>query len=179
MHRALTVLNELVAEGVIPSYAIGGAIGASFYIEAQATEDLDVFVVLPQSSGGLSLLTPVYDACAAKGGVVEGAHIRFGPWPVQILDPYKRLIEEALQTAVEVDFDGIPTRVMTAEHLCAICLDTGRMKDFLRVSLFIEQDAVDRKALAEILRRYNLLGRAASVPNWTEGGFHVDSADPS
>ena len=44
MHQALRVLNELVEEGVIPRYAIGGAIAASFYIEAQATADLDVFV---------------------------------------------------------------------------------------------------------------------------------------
>jgi hypothetical protein len=179
VHRALTVLNELVSEGVIPSYAIGGAIGASFYIEAQATEDVDVFVVLPQSAGGLSVLTPVYDACKAKGGIIEGAHVRFGPWPVQILDPYKPLVEEALAQAVEVDFDGIPTRVMTAEHLCAICLDTGRPKDILRVALFIEQDAVDRAALEAILARYNLLHRTASVPNWTAGGHRGDGSGPA
>lgn len=179
MHDALRMLNGIVADGVIPTYAIGGAIGASFYIEAQATEDIDVFVVLPQSSGGLSLLTPVYEACKARGGVVEGAHIRVGPWPVQILDPYKPLIVEALDAAVETDFDGIPTRVMTAEHLCAICLDTGRPKDFLRVSLFIEQDAVDLPALTEILRRYNLLDRTKSVPNWTAGGPHVATPNPS
>ncbi len=175
MHLALSLLNELVADGVIPTYAIGGAIGASFYIEAQATEDLDVFVVLPQSAGGLSLLTPVYTALEARGGVIEGAHIRIGTWPVQILDPYKPLVEEALTAAIAVDFDGIPTRVMTAEYLCAICMDTGRTKDILRVSLFIEQAAVDIPELSEILRRYNLQDRAGTVPNWPTGVSDVST----
>lgn len=166
MHAALSALNSLVAEGVIPTYAIGGAIGASFYIEAQATEDLDVFVVLPEIAGGLLSLTPVYEACKQRGGVIEGEHIRFGPWPVQILHPYKPLVEEALRLAIETDYGEIPTRVMTAEYLCAICMDTGRSKDFFRVSLFIEQHEVDIGALEEILRRYNLLSRRSAVPNW-------------
>lgn len=38
MHAALIALNTLVADGVIPRYAIGGAIGASFYVEAQAVD---------------------------------------------------------------------------------------------------------------------------------------------
>ena len=33
------------AAGVIKSYAIGGAIAASFYIEASETEVIDVFVL--------------------------------------------------------------------------------------------------------------------------------------
>jgi len=179
MHQALRVLNELVEDGVIPLYAIGGAIAASFYIEAQATADLDVFVVLPKAAAGLSLLTPVYAACKAKGGVVEGEHIHFGSWPVQILDPYKPLIEEAMASAVEVDFDGIPTRVMTAEHLCAICLDTKRTKDIFRVSVFIEQAAVDVEALKGILQRYNLQDRAALVPNWPEQVIHGNRPNPA
>lgn len=179
MHDALKMLNQLVADGVIARYAIGGAIGASFYIEAQATEDVDVFLALPGSASGLSLLTPVYEACTALGGIVEGAHIRVGAWPVQILDPYKPLVEEALAAAIATDFDDIPTRVMTAEHLCAICLDTGRPKDFLRVSLFIEQGAVDLEALTGLLERYDLSGRIASVPNWPKGAPHDPTPHPS
>jgi len=175
MHAALNALNTLVESGVIPGYAVGGAIGASFYIEAQATEDLDIFVVLPETSGGLLSLTPIYIACTALGGVIEHEHIRFGPWPVQILPAYKPLVEEALAEALVVDFDGIPTRVLTAEHLCAIALDTARLKDFLRVGLFIEQDAVDLVSLESLLKRYNLLDRRAKVPNWPKDQDHVEN----
>lgn len=170
MHAALEALNELEAEGVVPRYAVGGAIGASFYIEAQATEDLDVFVVLPKTSSGLLTLSPIYRACEKKGGVVEGEHIRFGPWPVQILPAYDALVEEALEQAEDVSFDGIATRVLTAEHLCAICLKTGRLKDLFRVSQFIASDAVELSTLEAILRRHGLEAKRSSVPNWPDGG---------
>lgn len=38
MKTALRVLNDLVAEKVIKDYAIGGAMGAMFYMEAVSKE---------------------------------------------------------------------------------------------------------------------------------------------
>ena len=166
MHEALRAMNQLVASGVIPDYAIGGAIGASFHIEAQATADIDIFFVLPESASGLLSLTSIYAACATLGGVVDGEYVRFGSWPVQLLPAYKPLVEEALVQALAVQFDGIPTRVFTAEHACAIAMDTGRPKDYLRVSMFIEQQAVDIGVLAKLLRRYNLEERLYRIHNW-------------
>jgi len=181
MRAALKVLNQLVATGVIPLYAIGGAIGASFYIEAQATEDLDIFVALPQSTGGLLSRSPIYAACVAQGGVIEGEYVRLGAWPVQILPAYKPLVEEALNAAIEVSFDGIPTRVFTAEHLCAIAIaiDTGRPKDYLRVSMFLEQDGVDVALLDELLCRYQLEDRRRNILNWPAGDGNANEPQSS
>lgn len=179
MHDALRAINSLVANGIIPTYAIGGAIGASFYIEASATEDIDIFVVLPKSSSGLLTLDPIYAALKSLGGAVKDEHIRIGTWPVQILPAYNPLVDEALAEAVDVNYDDIPTRVMTAEHLCAICIDTGRTKDFLRVSLFIEQHAVDVQALESLLLRYNLNEKLKAVPNWPRGDRSGDNAKTS
>lgn len=55
--------------------------------------------------------------------------------------------------------DGIKTRVMTAEHLVAIALKTGRAKDKLRITQFLESGAVDIARLREILSRHGLLAR--------------------
>ncbi len=73
------------------------------------------------------------------------------------------LIKEAIRSAVDVDFDGVATRVFRAEHLCAIALQTGRPKDYLRVSMFLEQDAVDKDELAEVVQRFGLADRLARV----------------
>ena len=54
MKEALKVLQELVADGVIEDYAIGGAMGATFYLEPVVTMDLDVFVLFKDNT---SLLT--------------------------------------------------------------------------------------------------------------------------
>lgn len=61
MKQTLQVLLQLREEGTLARFAVGGAVAASFYIEAVATEDLDIFAFLQPSPGGLLMLTPLYD----------------------------------------------------------------------------------------------------------------------
>jgi len=141
--------------------------GASYYIEPGATEDLDVFVVLPTSPNGFISMEPIYRALVDLGGVVVGVHVRVGGWLIQIL-PAHDLVEEALNNARDTHFEDVPTRVLSPEYLCAICIQTGRPKDFLRVAMFLEQaETLDIQVLATILTRYGLLEKAkTSVPGW-------------
>jgi hypothetical protein len=170
MRAALEALNRLAADRVIENYAIGGAIGASFYLPAMQTEDLDVFVFLPASSGPLVTLTPVYDALKVQGGQVEGEYVRFGKWPVLILTDANALIAEAIREAVDTEFDGIPTRVFSAEHLCAIALQTGRRKDYARVMLFLDENEVGLEALTTLAVRFGFSDRLSRVLNSAKGG---------
>jgi hypothetical protein len=85
--------------------------------------------------------------------------------PVQFLPAYKSLIEDALTQAHEIDYEGVPTRVVRAEHIVAICLQTGRDKDRQRVRLLREQGELDPGYLADVLRRHNL---EEKWKNWTE-----------
>ena len=170
LHSALKALNRLVQDGVIRSYAIGGAIGASFYLPAMQTEDVDVFVFLPEASSLLVSLESVYASLKALGGAVDREFVRFDEWPVQILTDATPLIAEAIRDATDVDFEGIPTRVFRPEHLCAIALQTGRAKDYARVSMFLEQNEVDRTLLSEIVARYDLKERLARIAEAEEKG---------
>lgn len=106
---------------------------------------------------------PIYRELISLGGVVEREYVRFDEWPLQILTDANALIAEAIFSAVEVDYGGVPTRVFTAEHLCAIAIQTGRTKDILRVALFLEQNAVYVPALESVLKRYELRQRAADL----------------
>jgi len=159
VHAALRALNLLVSDRIIENYAIGGAIGASFYLPAMQTEDIDVFVFLPPSDGSLVSLAPVYEALKAQGGEVEHEYVRFDAWPVQILTDATPLIAEAIREAIEVDYEGIPTRVFRPEHLCAIALQTGRNKDYARVILFLEQNEVELDILSALVSRNGLTDR--------------------
>jgi hypothetical protein len=58
---------------------------------------------------------------------------------------------------VAIDFEGVPTRVMTAEHLAAIALQTGRAKDYTRLLAFVESGRLDTTQLTDILTRHHLL----------------------
>ena len=169
MKEALHALNSLKQAGVIEDYAIGGAIAASFYIEAVNTEDVDAFLFMSPSEGALLLtLTPIYDALKKLGGIVEKEYVRFGEWPIQILPAYKPLIEEAIKNAASVKYGDIPTRIFTAEFLCVIALDTGRLKDYYRVASFIEQQQVDMNKLRKMVTQYGLEARTKNVLNWNQ-----------
>lgn len=93
MERTLQVLNELERDGIMSRYAIGGAMGATFYVEPLLTFDLDII------------------------------------------------------TSV---------RVLRAEHLAAICVQTGRLKDRERLRILREQVTLDGPYLSGILHRHHL-----------------------
>jgi len=76
--------------------------------------------------------------------------------PVQFLPAHIDLLVEALTEAREVFYDQTPTRVMRAEHLVAIAIQTGRDKDRERVRLLGEQAGLDRDYLATVLTRHRL-----------------------
>lgn len=159
MKETLAAINRMQADGVIGKYAIGGAVGATFYLEPTATVDLDVFVVLPTTSSGLLRLDEIYNYLKACGGTVQDEYIVMGGWPVQFLSPANELEQEAVEKSVAVTVEGVGTWIMTAEHLAAIALRVGRAKDHNRVLQFVEQNAVDRKKLQSILERHELTAK--------------------
>ena len=79
--------------------------------------------------------------------------------PVQFLPAYNALVEEALAEAKEMSYETTPTRVLRAEHLVAIALQTGRDKDRERVRLMFDQAPLDRAYLADIIARHGLDAR--------------------
>ena len=158
MKEAFKVLAELVAEGVIKDYAIGGAMGATFYLEPVVTMDLDVFVLFNDNDSLLSL-KPIYDALKGRGYLPDELMpecIDIGGTPVQFLPAYNKLLEDALAHARSFDYDGVNARVLPAEYLAAISVQTGRMKDKLRVQAFLEYDKFDKNAFAEICAAHGL-----------------------
>lgn len=63
---------------------------------------------------------------------------------------------EAVAEAHHAEVEGAGTWVMTAEHLVAIALQTGRPKDQGRILQFLDQKAVDEAKLRQLLARYGL-----------------------
>ena len=61
----------------------------------------------------------------AHGLTPEGQFIVIQGWAVEFVPPDTPLVEEALVQAIERDVNGVATRVFTAEHLAAICLQVA------------------------------------------------------
>ncbi|MGC3991946.1 MAG: hypothetical protein QM796_20100 [Chthoniobacteraceae bacterium] len=156
MKDTLAEINELRATGLIGQWAIGGAMGATFYLEPISTFDLDVFVLF-ENAPLILTLSPIYDFLKTRGHVADGEAIMVHGWPVQFLPAESALLHEAVEEARTIDFEGVPARVMLAEHLMAIALQTARSKDFARLIAFVEGKVADRTKLNEILSRHHLL----------------------
>ena len=151
------VLEDMVAEGVLGSYAIGGAVAATYFLEPISTQDVDVFVRLPVVPGKIVLdPTPIFAFLSRRGHGMEGEYAMIEGWPVQFLAPPGDLGEEAVGRAISVDAGGVAVRILSAEHLAAIALSTGRAKDKARLLMFWEYPEFNRSEFERIVDRNGL-----------------------
>lgn len=169
MGRTIQILNDMVRDGVIDTYAIGGAVAAINYIEPVATEDLDILVSFAdQRSSLLVTLGPItsylaglgYTEWKDEGLLIEG-------WPVQFLPISDALDNNALENAItfELEFGEmgtVPARILSPEFIVATAVRVGRPKDFVRINSFLEEDQVDIDLLEEVLDRHDLREKWAS-----------------
>jgi hypothetical protein len=98
LKATLEVINRMQADGVIGRYAIGGAVGATFYLEPVATLDILILVSFQKvPTGGLISLSPIYDYLTARGYKAEGEYIItfMSEWMRRILES-KRAMRRGL-----------------------------------------------------------------------------------
>ena len=159
MKKAVAVLEQLVREGVIEAYAVGGGIGATFYMEPVLTYDLDVFVLQKPQEGPLVTLGPIYRRLEQMGHLPLQEHVDVEGLPVQFIPAYSALTEEAVREAQAMPLGEQTVKVARPEYLVAIMLETGRPKDRARLALFLDEVALDDGCLQEILHRHGLADR--------------------
>lgn len=156
---ALRLLNDLVAGGLLRTYAIGGGVGVLYYIEPVLTYDFDVICLFP----GDSLIInpePLFSELKKRGFTfAEEDRIAVNGVLVQFIPAEPGLMEEALEKSVEVEIEQVPTRILKLEYLMANMLRIFRAKDRAKLSLIVEshQKIYNADLLHDILKRYNLL----------------------
>jgi hypothetical protein len=164
MEKTLQIVEEMARLGIIRAYAIGGGIAATYYIEPVLTYDLDIFF-LPVKEG-LDELAPVYEFARGRGYPEQAEALMIEGFPVQFIPAYNELVQDAVAKAATLRYRGVEAKVVKAEYLVAIALQTGRAKDHERVVRLLESEVVDRAVLSEILMKYGLVDRL----NKLEGG---------
>lgn len=160
MKKTIEVLNNLKEKKLIDDYAIGGGVASIFYTEPIFTYDLDVFVIVkPELRDKIISLAPIYDYLTSKGYFWKGEHIVIEGFPVQFLPAGTGIEREAVETAKEVAYSEVETKVLSAEYLIAIALKVGRRKDFEKITRLFEQSKIDKKELGKILKKHGLLDK--------------------
>lgn len=163
INEVVSELNRIRDEGLISDYAIGGAVAAQAYIETTSTEDVDVFVVISATQAdSLAPLGDIWADLVSHGAKQDGQYLVIGDWPVQLLPPGNSLYEEAILAAKGLDFGGQSGKVMLPHHLAAIAIETGRSKDYQRVSEFLRQRSVEVESITELVTRFGL------TQNWNK-----------
>ena len=152
MKELTRLLNEMRSAGVVRDYALFGATAQMRYTEPVATLDADVLVAVP-AADRFDALSEFY---AGKGLRPEGEAIRIGAWPTQFIPVFSALTREAVEEAETADFEGVPLRVVRAEHLAVLALSVGRAKDFARILALLESGCVTAEQVADLATRHGL-----------------------
>ena len=161
MEKAIKVINEMQAQGIIKKYAVGGAVAAIFYIETILTYDLDIFIIPTEESENLLALSPVYNYLKGKGYNPQQEHIIIEGIPVQFLPGYNDLVKEAVDNAAPMKYKDTIANVLTPEYLLAIMVQTSRPKDKQRIIKFLDEGNVNEPHLDEILKNHKLITKFA------------------
>lgn len=70
---------------------------------------------------------------------------------------YNELIKEAVENAVDHRYKKSATRILKAEYLISIMLQTFRAKDKEKIIKFVDGAKIEEKSLKDILKRYGLI----------------------
>jgi hypothetical protein len=161
MQPVCDVLEQLVRDGTVRRYALGGATAAGFHGEPLATRDIDVFVFIDPPAGSLLVtLEPIFARLGELGfNQFEEEGLLVHGFPVQFLSASPGLETEAVESALVAEWDDHCVHVMLPEHLAAIALTVGRPKDRARLVYLVELPGFNRQLFADILSRHGLQKR--------------------
>lgn len=161
--EVIRALNRLESDGVIRRYALGGAVAAAFYAEGTTTYDVDAFVSFMETDNPFLTLLPVLKAVQDLGGRLEREYVILAETPLQLLPATSPAAAEAIEQAVAWPVpngrETVLARVMPAEYLAVLALETGRPKDSIRLLALVRSAAFDHGRFTALLAKFDLLPR--------------------
>jgi predicted nucleotidyltransferase len=153
--KVIDVLNGMQKANVIEKYAIGGAFAATLHNEPISTIDLDIFFFLNEKSDSPILsLSKIYDFAGENGFTFDHEFINIHGWLVQFVEAsHNDLCKESIENADIIKIGNFEVSVIGREHLVAMWLFAGRIKDFEKISKFCEAEILDETKLFDVLER--------------------------
>jgi hypothetical protein len=156
--KTLRALNEMKEAGEITEYAVAGAMALVFWVEPVETYDLDVLVFLDEDSKEIVSLHKIYAWANKRGYTVAAEHIMIEGVPVQVVPSPNTLADEAIESAVVIQYGTVAVRVVRPEYLIGLYLQPSArtLKRRERAAALRESPNLDEGLLQDILRRFKL-----------------------
>lgn len=172
MEKVVQTLDEMVQDGLIEDYVIGGATAVLYYsIPHFITEDIDVFVYMKGSKNSpLIDLSPLYNYLVSrKAARIQGEYVVVDEFPIQFLVPYDDLSKEAFAHAIEVTPDRLRFKIFSLEYSMAIMIQLGKAKYVERLRVIVKHELFDTTTLNALLERFNLTTKWTALKRqWEE-----------
>ena len=159
--KVIDVLNAMQNAKIIEKFAIGGAFAATLHNEPISTIDLDIFFFLKEKSDSPILsLTRIYDFANENGFTFDHEFINIHGWLVQFVEAsHNDLWRESVENADIIKIANFEVSVIGREHLVAMWLFAGRVKDFEKIAKFWEAEILGETKLFDVLQRHNLTSK--------------------
>ena len=61
-----------------------------------------------------------------------------------------------MREAERIEFEGVPTKILRAEHIVAVAASVGQQKDKAWIEQLLQQADLDKTRLENILQRHKL-----------------------
>jgi predicted nucleotidyltransferase len=164
MQKVIQTLDEMVRDGVIEDYVIGGATALLYFsIPHFITEDVDVFVYLKNKpTSSIIDVSPIYNYLLTKRSArVEGEYVIVDGFPLQFLTPYDDLSKEAFADAIHITAENMRFKIFSLEHSMAIMIQLGKEKYIERLRTLVRYRLFDEPKLNSLLERFSLTSKWA------------------
>jgi hypothetical protein len=159
--KVIEVLNAMQTANIIEKFAIGGAFAATLHNEPISTIDLDIFFFFNEKSDSPILsLSKIYAFATENGFTFDHEFINIHGWLVQFVEAsHNDLWKESIENADIIKIGNFEVSVIGREHLVAMWLFAGRIKDFEKIAKFWEAEILDETKLFDILQQHNLTAK--------------------
>jgi hypothetical protein len=156
--KVIAVLEDMCDRGIFEKYAIGGAFAATLHDEPIATIDLDIFFIFSKTQNtSIISLSEIYDYASESGFSFDHEFVNIYGWLVQFVESSTNdLWKEAIENAQSIQVGDRAVYVIQPDYLVAMWLLAGRAKDFNKISVFLENDLVNKRNFLDIVERCDL-----------------------
>ena len=151
--NVIRLMNRLKKTKKIADYAIFGAVGASYYIPAVTTMDVDLLVLAQTDADYIKTwreLNKYAEKVMDFGFVIDDTPVQLLPTSVS------PIFADALKTATKVKTGGLTTKVVDREHLIVMFLKANRPKDRQKASIML--NGADMAYLEKLLGDFDDTG---------------------
>ncbi len=162
MQKVIQTLDEMVRDGVIEDYVIGGATALMYFsVPNFVTEDIDVFVYLKgKPATAIIDVSPIYSYLTSrKNAHVQGDYVIVDGFPIQFLIPYDDVSKEAFAHAIRITPEQMSFKIFDLEYTMVIMIQLGKEKYVERLRTLLRHRLFNESKLDSLLQHFNLASK--------------------